>query len=85
MFKRGNGHTNFEDLPDAVRIPHAPGDLLVLSAHLIQRGTYGLERKSFDILYTDFPERKDVTAHYKHFPDAVDFPCFEHPEIYSNV
>lgn len=64
-----DGRRNFEALPGAVRVPHAPGDLLIFSAHLIHRGVYDLERQSLDIIYTNFPEDAATVARLRHFPD----------------
>lgn len=80
-----DGHRNSEDLPDAVRIPHSPGDLLVFSAHLIHRGCYGLDRQSFDIIYTDFPERAAMAASIGHFPRADELALFDHSEIFRTA
>lgn len=46
------GHRNHDEIPGSVRVLHGPGDLLVFSAHVIHRGTYGGERLSFDVLFT---------------------------------
>lgn len=80
-----DGHKNSEDLPEMVRIGHDPGDLLVFSAHLIHRGSYGLARQSLDILYTDFPERTQTAARFQHFPYKSEFDLFEHGEIFRTV
>lgn len=80
-----DGHKNSEELPGMVRIAHSPGDLLIFSAHLIHRGSYGLERKSFDILYTDFPEKTGLVAALNHFPAENDLALFEHGEIFRTV
>ena len=46
-----NGHSNSEDLPDAVLIALDPGDVLVFDAQMIHRGNYALnpERKALDL------------------------------------
>lgn len=80
-----DGHKNSEDLPEMVRIAHHPGDLLVFSAHLIHRGSYGLDRRSFDVIYTDFPEQVKMTASFGHFPDEHELPLFDHSEIFRTV
>lgn len=80
-----DGHRNSEALPGMVRVPHAPGDLLVFSAHLIHRGSYGLDRKSLDILYTDFPEKTGATTTVGHFPEKSEFALFERGEIFPTV
>ncbi|TGL76717.1 deoxygenase [Leptospira yasudae] len=66
-----DGHGNYEELPGSVRIPHSPGDLLVFSAHLIHRGTYGLRRSSFDILYASFPSKRSEFVYTDYFPEVV--------------
>ncbi len=65
-----NGRENWNDLEHAVRVPHAQGDLLVFSAHIIHRGVYGGDRRSLDILYTDFPEKESMVRKFEHFPAA---------------
>lgn len=80
-----DGHRNWEVLPDMVRVPHTTGDLLVFSAHLIHRGSYGLARQSLDILYTDFPEKTGTVTSFQHFPDESEFALFEHAEIFRTV
>jgi len=79
------GHKNSEDLPEMVRMSHRPGDLLVFSAHLIHRGTYGLDRRSFDIIYTDFPEQAKVAVSFEHFPNADELALCYHSEIFRTV
>lgn len=46
-----NGHKNSEDLPGAVLIELAPGDVLIFSAQMIHRGNYRLNesRKALDL------------------------------------
>jgi hypothetical protein len=80
-----DGHRNWEVLPDMVRVPHTTGDLLVFSAHLIHRGSYGLARQSLDILYTDFPEKTGTVTSFQHFPDESEFALFEHAGIFRTV
>ncbi len=80
-----NGHTHAEDMPGQVRMPQAVGDLLVFSAHLLHRGTYALERRSFDILYIDFPEKKQTASKLGHFPDAGLSALCEHAEIFQTI
>ncbi|TGM72839.1 deoxygenase [Leptospira mtsangambouensis] len=63
------GKKNHEDLSNQILIPHNPGDLLVFSAHLIHKGNYDINRFSFDILYTNFPEKKETADHWNHFPN----------------
>ncbi|MCW7469524.1 phytanoyl-CoA dioxygenase family protein [Leptospira kanakyensis] len=63
------GKKNHEELPNQILIPHNPGDLLVFSAHLIHKGNYDTNRFSFDIIYTNFPEKKETADHWNHFPD----------------
>lgn len=63
------GKKNHEDIENQILIPHNPGDLLVFSAHLIHKGSYDLNRFSFDILYTNFPEQKHTAEKWKHFPE----------------
>ncbi|PJZ46360.1 phytanoyl-CoA dioxygenase family protein [Leptospira brenneri] len=63
------GRKNHENLSDQILIPHSPGDLFVFSAHLIHKGHYDLDRFSFDILYTNFPEQKQTAEHWNHFPN----------------
>jgi hypothetical protein len=46
------GRMSYEPLPDSIKLPHEPTDLLVFSAHLLHKGSYGEERLSFDILLT---------------------------------
>ncbi|TGK18455.1 phytanoyl-CoA dioxygenase family protein [Leptospira stimsonii] len=65
-----NGRRNFEELPNSIRVPHKPGDLLVFSAHLIHKGVYGLDRSSFDILYTSFPSSSMEVNRMGHFPNS---------------
>lgn len=65
-----NARRNFDELPGSVRVPHKPGDLLVFSAHLIHRGVYGLDRSSFDILYTSFPSSNTEVQKTGHFPNS---------------
>ncbi|MBM9575815.1 phytanoyl-CoA dioxygenase family protein [Leptospira sp. 201903070] len=73
-----SGRKNSDELPGSVRIPHQPGDLLVFSAHLIHRGVYGLNRTTFDILYTSFPRSSMEAQQDGHFPDS-DSAFFENP------
>lgn len=80
-----DGHKNSEDLPEMVRIAHRLGDLLVFSAHLIHRGSYGLDRRSFDVIYTDFPEQAKMAASFEHFPNEHELALFEHSEIFRTV
>jgi Phytanoyl-CoA dioxygenase (PhyH) len=80
-----NGHTHAESIPGQVRVAQAAGDLLVFSAHLIHRGTYGLERRSCDILYTDFPEKTETATKLGHFPDANQLALCKHGEIFRTV
>ncbi|MBM9499141.1 phytanoyl-CoA dioxygenase family protein [Leptospira sp. 201903071] len=72
------GRKHSDELPDSVRIPLEPGDLLVFSAHLIHRGVYGLNRSSFDILYTSFPSSSMEVQKTGHFPNS-DSSFFENP------
>lgn len=46
-----NGHQNDEDLPDAMLIELAPGDVVIFDAQMIHRGNYGLNptRKALDL------------------------------------
>ncbi|XDD54559.1 phytanoyl-CoA dioxygenase family protein [Leptospira sp. WS4.C2] len=60
---------NHEDMETQILVPHKPGDLLVFSAHLIHKGNYSSNRFSFDILYTNFPEKKQTQEKWNHFPD----------------
>ncbi|MBM9546355.1 phytanoyl-CoA dioxygenase family protein [Leptospira sp. 201903074] len=60
---------NHEDMETQILVPHKPGDLLVFSAHLIHKGNYGSNRFSFDILYTNFPEKKQTQEKWNHFPE----------------
>ncbi|MCW7461381.1 phytanoyl-CoA dioxygenase family protein [Leptospira limi] len=62
-------HQNDEPIKNAILIPHQPGDLFVFSAHLLHKGEYGKNRFSFDILFTNFPESKDVVENWDHFPN----------------
>ncbi|PJZ84847.1 phytanoyl-CoA dioxygenase family protein [Leptospira harrisiae] len=64
-----DGKKNHENLANQILIPHNPGDLLVFSAHLIHKGNYDSNRFSFDILYTNFPEKKETAELWEHFPD----------------
>ncbi|WP_331253966.1 hypothetical protein [Leptospira mtsangambouensis] len=41
----------------------------MFSAHLIHKGNYDTNRFSFDILYTNFPEKKETADHWNHFPN----------------
>ncbi|EOQ96247.1 phytanoyl-CoA dioxygenase PhyH [Leptospira wolbachii serovar Codice str. CDC] len=63
------GKKNNADMEGQILIPHNPGDLLVFSAHLIHKGNYGSNRFSFDILYTNFPEQKQIAEKWNHFPE----------------
>lgn len=78
-----DGRRNFETLPGAVRIPHAPGDLLIFSAHLIHRGVYDLERQSLDIIYTNVPEDATTVARFRHFPDPETAPDLAALSVYN--
>lgn len=62
-------HQNDEQIQNAILIPHDPGDLFVFSAHLLHKGEYGKNRFSFDILFTNFPESKDMVEKWNHFPN----------------
>ncbi len=62
-------HRNNEPLPNQILIPHNPCDLLVFSAHLLHKAEYGKNRFSFDILYTNFPETKQMVEKWNHFPN----------------
>lgn len=64
-----DGRQNHEGLPGSVQVPHAPGDLLVFSAHLIHKGAYGGHRLSFDILYASFKVKPAEVQ--GQFPDAA--------------
>ncbi|WP_069606380.1 phytanoyl-CoA dioxygenase family protein [Leptospira tipperaryensis] len=75
---------NFDALPNSVRIPHKPGDLLVFSAHLIHKGVYGLKRSSFDILYTSFPSSSKEVQRTGHFPNS-DSAFLENPIFETSV
>ena len=46
-----NGHKNSEDLPGAVLVELAPGDVMIFSAQMIHRGNYSLNesRKALDL------------------------------------
>lgn len=63
------GKKNSDTIPNQILIPHGPGDLLVFSAHLLHKGNYDSKRFSFDILYTNFPEKKQTAEQWNHFPD----------------
>jgi Phytanoyl-CoA dioxygenase (PhyH) len=78
-----DGRRNFEELPEAVRVPHSPGDLLIFSAHLIHRGVYDLDRRSLDILYTNFPEDAATVARIRHFPDREFAPDLAASFVYA--
>ncbi|TGL86259.1 deoxygenase [Leptospira congkakensis] len=68
------GKKNHENLTNQILIPHDPGDLLVFSAHLIHKGNYDQNRFSFDILYTNFPEKKETADVWNHFPEKETQP-----------
>ncbi|MCW7491902.1 phytanoyl-CoA dioxygenase family protein [Leptospira sp. 2 VSF19] len=67
------GKKNHEEISNQFLIPHNPGDLLVFSAHLIHKGNYDVRRFSFDILYTNFPEKKETADLWNHFPNKDEF------------
>lgn len=78
-----NGRKNYENLPGSVLVPQNPGDLLVFSAHLIHRGIYGGERHSFDILYTNFPDKKSNSKIFHQFPEESILSKLKNPEIFE--
>lgn len=79
------GKKNHEDLSNQILIPHNPGDLLVFSAHLIHKGNYDTNRFSFDILYTNFPEKKETADHWNHFPNNNEFKSQENHSLFHLV
>lgn len=45
-----DGHRSSEDLTNARSFDLVPGDVLVFSAHMLHRGTYGQDRLSLDLM-----------------------------------
>ncbi|MCW7488768.1 phytanoyl-CoA dioxygenase family protein [Leptospira meyeri] len=80
-----DGKKNHEDITNQFLIPHNPGDLLVFSAHLIHKGNYNSNRFSFDILYTNFPERKETAEHWNHFPNNDEFQNQQTESIFQLI
>lgn len=64
-----NGKMTHETISNSVKIPHERTDLLIFSAHLLHKGSYGNERLSFDIILTSFKEIVGNTNAIGHFPD----------------
>ncbi|MFB5650021.1 phytanoyl-CoA dioxygenase family protein [Leptospira wolffii] len=80
-----NGRKNSDPLPETVRIPQEPGDLLVFSAHLIHRGIYGGERRSLDLLYTNFRDKKSSSETFRHFPNEKELLALENPNLFEQA
>lgn len=80
-----NGKKNSDPLPEMVRVLQEPGDLLVFSAHLIHRGVYGGERKSLDVLYTSFPDKKSSADHFAHFPEPEELSRLANRQIFDRI
>ncbi|WP_411822982.1 phytanoyl-CoA dioxygenase family protein [Leptospira sp. 'Mane'] len=78
-----NGHKNNEEISNSVKIPHAKGDLLVFSAHIIHKGDYSKERFSFDLLLTDFPEKENTIISFLHFPEQEISDRLENPGLFE--
>ncbi len=64
-----NGRLAHESLPNSIKVPHQPTDLLVFSAHLLHKGVYGEGRLSFDIILASFKEGLESTKATGHFPE----------------
>jgi hypothetical protein len=64
------GRAHWEALPGSTTVPHAPGDLLVFSAHLLHKGIYAGGRFSFDVIFSGFASARADTEQ-GHFPDEA--------------
>jgi len=80
-----DGHRSAEELATARSFDLVPGDVLVFSAHMLHRGTYGQNRLSLDVMVgkphattTEYPDAAQL-------PTAAELPRIRRPDWYVHA